>query len=39
VRAEESDIFWVNHSNFFWDSNHVEERVYRHFFSPYQLGS
>lgn len=39
VRAEESDIFWVNHSNFFWDSNHVGERVYRYFFSPYQLGS
>lgn len=39
VRAEDSDIFWVNHSNFFWDYNHVEEKVYRHFFSPYQLGS
>jgi len=39
IRSEESDIFWVNNSNFFWDCRHVEEKVYRHFFSPYQLGS
>lgn len=39
VRSQESNIFWVNKSNFFWDYNKVEERVYRHFFSPYQWGS
>lgn len=39
IKAQESDIFWVNNSNFFWDWHNVEEKVYRHFFSPYQWGT